>query len=80
MLHQGTIPSIADLYPKTYTLLWVGLEEAAVAHGVIGWAGTLELWMDILPYLFSASATHHALPRPWEDSLPNLHGTQLRTA
>ena len=36
--------------------------------------------LDILPHLFSASETCHALPRPWEDSIPDLRGTQLRTA
>ena len=49
-------------------------------HGAIGWAGTLELWLNILPNLFSASETRHALPRPWEDSMPDLHGTQLQIA
>ena len=80
VLQRGAAPSIADLYRETHTLLWSGLEEAAVVHGAIGWAGTLELWLDILPHLFSASETCHALPRPWEDSLPDLRGTQLRTA
>ena len=80
MLQLGAAPSFADLYRETRTLLWSGLEEAAVAHGAIGQAGTLELWMDILPHLFSASETCHALPRPWEDSIPNLPSTQLRTA
>ena len=51
-----------------------------MAHGAIGWVGTLELWLDILPHLFSALETCHALPWPWEDSIPNLRGTQLRTA
>ena len=66
--------------PRLALCFEVGLEEAAAAHGAIGRAGTLELWLDILPYLFSASETHHALPRPWEDSMPDLRGTQLRTA
>ena len=80
VLHRGTAPSIADLYTEARTLLWAGLEEAAVAHGAIGRAGTLEIWLDILPHLFAASETCHALPRPWEDSIPNLRGTQLWTA
>ena len=80
VLHRGAVPSIADLYTEARTLLWAGLEEAAVAHGAIGRAGTLEIWLDILPHLFAASETCHALPRPWEDSIPNLRGTQLRTA
>ena len=80
VLHRGTVPSIADLYTEARTLLRVGLEDAAAAHGVIGHTGTLELWLDILPYLFSPSETHHALPRPWEDSMPDPRGTQLRTA
>ena len=65
MLHQGVAPSIANLYTETRTLLWVGLEEAAVAHGAIGWAGTLKLWLDILSHLFAALETYHALPRRW---------------
>ena len=72
MLHRGTAPSIADLYTETRTLLWAGLEEAAAAHGAIGQAGTLEIWLDTLPHLFAASDTHHVLPRPWQDSLPDL--------
>ena len=51
-----------------------------MAHGAIGRAGTLEIWLDILPHLFSASETCHALPRPWENSIPNLRGMQLQTA
>ena len=54
MLHGGAAPSIADLYKETCTLLWAGLEEAAVAHGAIGWPGTLEVWLNILPHLFAA--------------------------
>ena len=79
-LHRGAAPSIANLYIETCTLLRAGLEEAAAVHGVIVWAGTLELWLDILSQLFATSDTRHVLPRPWQDSLPDLHGTQLWTA
>ena len=80
VLHRGAAPSIANLCTETCTLLWAGLEEAAVAHGAIGRAGTLQIWLDTLPHLFAASDTHRVLPRPWQDSLPDLCGTQLRTA
>ena len=59
-------------------MLWAGLEEAAAAHDAIGQAGTLEIWLALLPHLFTTSETYHTLPRPWQDSLPDLHGTQLR--
>ena len=49
-------------------------------RSAIAQAGTLEIWLDLLPHLFAASDTHHVLPRPWQDSLPDLRGTQLRTA
>ena len=52
VLHSGAAPSIANLYTEAHTLLWAGLEEAAVAHGAIGQAGTLEIWLDILPHHF----------------------------
>ena len=80
VLHRGAAPPIADLYTETRTLLRAGLEEAAVVHGAIGWAGTLEIWLDTLPHLFAASDTHHVLPKPWQDSLPDLCSIQLRTA
>ena len=60
-------------------MLWAGLEEAAAAHGAIGRAGTLEIWLDLLPHLFTTLETYHTLPRPWHDSLPDLRGTQLWT-
>ena len=60
-------------------MLWAGLEEAAAAHSAIGQAGTLAIWLDLLPHLFTTSETYHALPRPWHDALPDLCGTQLRT-
>ena len=78
MLHRGTAPSIADLYTETRTLLREGLEEAAAAHGAIGRAVTLAIWLDLLPHLFTSSETYHALPQTWHDSLPDLRGTQLR--
>ena len=65
VLQRGAAPSIADLYTEAGTLLWTGLEAAAAAHGAIGQAGTLALWLDILPHLFTASTTHHTLPGPW---------------
>ena len=77
VLHRGAAPSIADLYAEARTLLRTGLEAAAAAHGAIGRAGTLELWLDILPHLFTASATRHTLPGPWATTRPDLHGTQL---
>ena len=80
LLHQSIAPSIAGLYIETGTLLQIGLKEAATVHGAIGWAGTLELWLDILPHLFAALATYHTLHRPWEDSMLYLCGTQLWTA
>ena len=52
VLHQGAAPSIAKLYTETRTLFQAGLEEAAASHGMIGWAGLLELWLDILPTFF----------------------------
>ena len=79
MLHRGTAPSIADLYTETRTMLWAGLEEAEAAHGAIGRARTLEIWLELLLHLLAASDTHHVLPRPWQDSLPDLRGAQLRT-
>ena len=57
VLHCGAAPSIADLYTKARTLLRAGLEEAAVAYGAIGWAGTLQIWLDILHHLFASSET-----------------------
>ena len=63
-LHQGTAPSIADLYTETHTMLQAGLEEIIVAHGAICRAGTLELWLGLLPHLFTTSKTYHTLPRP----------------
>ena len=80
VLHQGTAPSVANLYTVTHTLLWARLEEAAAAHGEIAWAGTLEIWLHLLPHLFATLDTRHMLPRPWQDSLPDLRGTQLRLA
>ena len=77
MLHRGAAPSIADLYAEARTLLQTGLEAAAAAHGAIDRAGTLELWLDILPHLFTASATRHTLPGPWATTRPDLRGTQL---
>ena len=79
MLHRGAAPSIADLYTETRSMLRAGLEEAAATHGAIGWAGTLELWVDMLLHLFAASDTRHALPSPWENTMPDLRGTQLQT-
>ena len=64
VLHRGAAPSIVYFYTEAHTLLWTGLEAAAAAHGAIGWAGTLELWLDILPHHFTASATRHTLPGP----------------
>ena len=61
-------------------MLWASLGEAAVAHGTIGWDGTLELWLDMLLPLFAAADSHHTLPVPWEDVMPDLHDTQLQTA
>ena len=79
VLHQGTAPSIANLYTETRTLLRAGLEVGcSSAWCAIGRAGTLELWLDILPHLFAASDTRHILPRPWQDSLRDLCGTQLQ--
>ena len=80
MLHRGATPSIANLYTEARTLLRTGLEAAAAAHGAIGWAGTLALWLDILPHLFTASATHYTLPGPWVTTRPDLRGTQLQIA
>ena len=57
VLHQGIPPTIADLYTKSPTMLWMGLEESAVVQGAISCAGTLELWLHMLPYLFSLSNT-----------------------
>ena len=65
VLHRGFAPYIANLYTETHSLLWAGLEESAAAHGAIGQAGTLELWLNILPQLFAALDTRYALPRPW---------------
>ena len=53
-------------------MLWAGLEEAAATYGAIGWAGTLGLGVDMLLHLFAASDTHHALPSPWENAMPDL--------
>ena len=61
------------------SMLWASMEEALATHGAIGWAGTLELWLDILLHLFSASETHYSLPIPWEDTMPDIRGTQLQT-
>ena len=64
VLHRGAAPSIADLYAEARTLLQTGLEAAAAAHGAIDRAGTLELWLDILPHLFTACSypPHPAWP------------------
>ena len=78
VLHQGAAPFIGNLYTETCILIKAGLEEAAVVHSVIGLAGTLELWLDLLPQLSATSETHHALLRLWEDFMPNLCGTQLQ--
>ena len=61
-------------------MLWTGVEEAAAMHSVIGRAGTLEFSLDLFPHLFAASDTHNTLPRPWEDSIPNLYTKKLQTA
>ena len=79
VLHRGTAPSIVDLYAETCTMLRAGLEEAAAAYIEIGQAGTLAIWLDLLQHLFTSSETYHAFPRPWNDSLPDLRGTQLGT-
>ena len=80
VLHRGAAPSIANLYAEARTLLQTKLEVAAEAHGAVGWAGTLALWLDILPHLFTASATRHTLLGPWETIRPDLCGTQLHIA
>ena len=79
VLHEGAVPYIANLYTETCTMLQAGLQETAAVHVVIGWVGTMGLWLDLLPHLFAALDTLHRLPRPWEDSIPDLHGTELRT-
>ena len=61
------------------SMFWAGLEEAAVTHIAIGQVGTLELWLDMLLHLFAALNTHHALSSPWQDTIPDLRGTQLQT-
>ena len=75
VLHRGAAPSIAELYTETSTLLQAGLEEAAALHSAIAQAATLEIWLDLLPHLFAALDMHYVLPRPWQDSLPDLCGT-----
>ena len=80
VLHQGTAPSIANLYTENCTKLWIGLEESAVMHSEIGWVGTLELWVDLLSHLFATLNTRHALPGPWENTMPDLCAMQLWTA
>ena len=60
-------------------MLRAGLEEAAATYGAIERAGTLELWLDTLPHLFAVLDTRHALPSPWEDTMPDPRGTQLQT-
>ena len=80
VLHHIAALPIANLYTETCTLLWANLEEEAAAHSVIAQAGTLEIWLDLLPHLFSALDTHHVFPRLWQDSLPDLHSTHLWTA
>ena len=65
---------------ETCTLLPVGLKEAAVAHHVIGRAGTLDLYLELRPYLFAALDTCHTLPRPWEDSMSDFCSIQLQMA
>ena len=35
--------------------------------------------MDMLPHLFATLDTHYTLPRPWEDTMQHLCGTQLGT-
>ena len=80
VLHWSAGPSIANLYTKTCTMLWAGLEEAAVVHGILGWAGNLELWLDMQPHLLVVLDIHHALSRSWVYSRTDLHGTHLLTA
>ena len=76
LCYTGVLPpSIANLHTETKSMLWASLEKAAVAHGVIGRAGTLEFWLDMLPYLLAVVDNHHTLPGPWEDAMPDLHGT-----
>ena len=58
-------------------MLRAGLEEATAAHGAIGQVVAFELWLDMLPHFFAGGYTHHALPDPWEDAMPDLHSTQL---
>ena len=80
VLHQGAAPSLANLYTEALALLQTGIEEDAAVHSAMGWAGTLELWLDMLPHLFSALVTRHALPSPWEGTRPDFHCTQLKMA
>ena len=62
---------------EIHGLLWNGLEEAAAAHRAVYQAGTLEVWLDMLPHLVTTSNSHHTLPGPWLETMPDLHGTQL---
>ena len=80
MLHRSAVPSIFNVYTKTHTLLQVSFEHAAKAHGAIGEAWTLELWLDMLPYFFVALNTFNMFPRPWEDSMHDLCSIQLQMA
>ena len=58
VLHQGIAPSVANLCMENHTLFQMGLEGPAVAHGAIGMAGTLAIWLDLLPCLLTALDTH----------------------
>ena len=78
MLNQGAEPSVAGLYMETFALLQAGLEEAEAAHGAVGWAGTLEIWFDMLPHLFTTSDSCRTLPSPRVETMPNLCGVQLQ--
>ena len=79
VLHQDAATSITNLYTETCTMLRARLLQAAAAiKGVIGRDGTLELWLDMFLRLFAALDTRHALPGPWEDTMPDLQGTQLQ--
>ena len=49
-------------------------------QGAMGWVGTMQLWLNILPHLFISSATHYTLPGPWGDTRPDLSDTQLQVA
>ena len=79
ILHWGANPSVSSLYIEAHTLIWTGLEDATAAHGAVGWAGTLQVFLAMLPQIFITSNSRHTLPGPWVETMPHLCSTQLRT-